>query len=203
MKTIPLTLVIEDDLSLDVANRIVRETENPFYIDRVFPDISRQKASRGSGYVFKRINGFNRAAQFTKYLILTDLDQNECAPALISTLLKKEKHPNLSLRIAVREVESWLIADRINLADYFGISQDIVEPEPETLLDPKNHIFTLAKRSRKRDIKTGIPPEDSTARIGAMYNPLLRDFVQTSWDFRAAMKNSDSLRRFVREFDKE
>lgn len=201
MRDIPLQIVIEDDLSLEVVRKIVFNTRNNFFIDRSWPDLNRNRASRGSGYIKTKINAFNNAAKHGYFIILTDLDTKECAPEYIRDLLQVQKSEKLFLRIAVREVESWLIADRGNFARYLSVSKDIVSPDPESLPDPKEHIFQISKRSRKRTISRGIPPVNKTARTGIEYNSLLITFVREYWDFRAAMKRSDSLRRFVREFD--
>ncbi len=203
MRTIPLTIVIEDDISLEIAKKVILSTNNHYEITRILPDNSRQKSSPGSGYIYKKINAFNNAARHGHYLILTDLDQNECAPDFLATLIPGVRNSNLILRIAVREVESWLLADKANFSGYLGVSKDIIEDDPEKLWDPKKYIFTLAKRSRKRTIREGIPPADKTARTGVNYNPLLTVFVREHWDFKAAMNRSNSLRRFVQVFHNE
>jgi hypothetical protein len=201
MRDAPLNLVIEDDSSLEVAKKIVLNTNNNFYIDRVLPDTSRKKAERGSGYIKKKIQAFNNAATYSNFLIITDLDQNECAPVFIDELLGNNKNKGLFLRIAVREIESWIIADRKNFSSYFSISVDKVSKNPESIIDPKKYIFQLAKKSRPRIIRTGIPPSDATARLGPEYNEILVRFVHERWDFLEALQNSDSLRRFVMQFD--
>jgi hypothetical protein len=165
------------------------------------PDTSRKKAERGSGYIKKKIQAFNNAATYSNFLIITDLDQNECAPVFIDELLGNNKNKGLFLRIAVREIESWIIADRKNFSSYFSISVDKVSKNPESIIDPKKYIFQLAKKSRSRIIRTGIPPSDATARLGPEYNEILVRFVNERWDFLEALQNSDSLRRFVMQFD--
>lgn len=201
MRNIPLQIVIEDDLSLEVARKVIKNTKNKFVVDRVWPDTSRKKSTRGSGYIQIKVNAFNNAARYASFLILTDLDQNECAPSFIDKLLEREKENNLFLRIAVREVESWILADRDNFAKFIGISPVLINPNPDSLEDPKNHLFILAKQSRSRRIREGIPPADRTARIGIEYNPLLITFVRDNWDFKEAIRRSDSLKRFVMQFD--
>ncbi|MDZ7794897.1 MAG: hypothetical protein U5P10_14755 [Spirochaetia bacterium] len=201
MRETPLKLVIEDDISLEVARKIVLGTNNNFYIDRVLPDTSRKKSERGLGYIKKRIQAFNNASAYSNFLIITDLDQNECAPVFINDLLGNSRKQGLFLRIAVREIESWIIADRKNFSSYFAISKDIIDKNPESITDPKEYLFQLAKRSRSRNIREGIPPSDATARLGPEYNEILIRFVHERWNFKEALQNSDSLRRFVMQFD--
>ena len=201
MRNIPLQIVIEDDLSLELAKKVIYNTKNNFLIDRVWPNVSRKKSTRGSGYIQTKVNAFNNAAANKNILILTDLDQQDCAPTFINNLLVRHKEDKLFLRIAVREVESWLLADRENFAKYISISPTIINSNPDELDDPKEHLFTLSRRSKKRIIREGIPPIDKTARMGAEYNPLLIKFVQDYWDLKKAMNRSDSLWRFVMQFD--
>jgi hypothetical protein len=201
MRDIPLNIVIEDDISLEAAKKIVLNTNNSFYINKCLPDISRKKSGRGSGYIKRKIQAFNNAAVYSNFLILTDLDQNECAPTFINCLLEKKRNEGLFLRIAVREIESWLIADRKNLSSFLSVSEDVVSKNPESIIDPKDHIFQLAKRSRSRIIREGIPPSDPTARIGPEYNEILLRFVHEKWNFHNALNYSDSLKRFVMQFE--
>lgn len=196
MKKKPLTVVIEDDLTLAVVRRIIKDS-NKFYIHNIYPDITRKTAARGSGYIKARINGFNAAAAIQHYLVITDLDQRECAPSYVSSLLSRTKHPQLFLQIAVHEAEAWLFADKNNFAKYIGISPQKIAKSPEDISDPKEYLFKAVKSSNKSSIKKGILPKDKTAKLGPFYNQLLIDFVNSRWDYNIARQNSDSLNRLV------
>ena len=50
-------------------------------------------------------------------------------------------------RIAVREVEAWLIADREALAGFLKIKIMHVPYKPEELVDPKRVLLELATRA--------------------------------------------------------
>ena len=65
---------------------------------------------------------FNHGAKGTPFILLTDLDKNECAPMLIQEWLTDPLHPNLIFRVAVHEVEAWILADREAFAPFLGIS---------------------------------------------------------------------------------
>ena len=71
--------------------------------------------------------------------MLTDLDDNECAPKYRFEIVPEKMNKNLIFQIAVREVETWLIADKSNFASYIGISKDLMKDEPELVSDPKDH----------------------------------------------------------------
>src|SRR5579864_1139042 len=55
---------------------------------------------------------YNSAAANLDFVVLRDLDTDApCAPELIRTLLPTPS-PRMKLRVAVHEVEAWLLADR-------------------------------------------------------------------------------------------
>mgnify|MGYP006295613987 CR=1 FL=1 len=202
MHNIPVVLVIEDDLSLVIAKHIINNTENKYYVYKSLPDI-RRKSGRGSGYIHKKIGAFNRAAEHQSYIILTDLDDRECAPTFYKELLPDSIHENLLLQIAVREVETWLLADRQNFASFLGTSKNKIESVPENIDDPKQYIFNLARRSNKRIVREGLLPPDATSRLGPLYNPLLMKFVDQKWDLLKARNNSQSLDRFIKRITEQ
>jgi len=143
------------------------------------------------------------------FLVLTDLDRYPCPVALIQEWLTVPKHHNLLFRVAVREVESWLLADRTGFAKFLGIRESLVPHDlgireslvphdADTIPDPKQYLINLARNSRKRDLRSDIVPlPKSTATQGRNYNGPLISFVQKSWDLLAAMKHSPSLSRTI------
>jgi hypothetical protein len=134
----------------------------------------------------------------TPFVVLTDLDAAECALQLIGEWLSVPKHPNLLFRIAVREVESWLIADTKGLSEFFAVPKSMIPSAPDKLEDPKATVVELARRSRSKAIRDRIVPRrKSTAKTGPDYNGCLGSFVRGSWDIQAAKANSPSLARTV------
>ena len=153
----------------------------------------------GNGYLRRTIAGWNRAATRTPFIVLTDLDSGECAPQLLSGWLPFPKHPNLLFRVAVREVESWLLADPVNLARFLGVPKSLMPAMPDMIDNPKGALVNIARKSRSRDIRERIAPRvGSTAQQGPDYNGCLGYFVRSRWDFGAAQANSPSLARTVR-----
>jgi hypothetical protein len=79
---------------------------------------------KGKDDLRKKIRAYNLAAQHAPWVILVDLDNDaDCAPALRQAWLSNPA-PNLCFRVAVRQVEAWLMADRETLAKFLGIPQD-------------------------------------------------------------------------------
>jgi hypothetical protein len=152
---------------------------------------------RGCGYIREKIDGFNRAAQGAYYLALVDhMDTRlQCPPAVLSSWLPS-RFPSMILRVVVRELESWLLADRNNIAKFLNISIAKVPISPETLQDPKSTLVSLAKQSRSRHIRSALVPNPgSTAKIGRLYTSEMIRFTNNQWDFRAARENGPSLHR--------
>ncbi|MGH8244991.1 MAG: hypothetical protein ACREUU_01005, partial [Gammaproteobacteria bacterium] len=110
-------------------------------------------ARGGSGYLRKTIRGWNRAAQGVPFVVLTDLDQHECPAALLGAWLPEPRHANLVFRIAVREVEAWLLADVENLASFLKVRSSAIPRNPDAVLDPKGALIGAARRSRSAEVR--------------------------------------------------
>ena len=131
-------------------------------------------------------------------IVLTDLDRYPCPSALISEWLMNPLHPNLLLRVAVREIEAWLLADRTNIAHYLRTSEKWIPIDPDGMDDPKATLIEAARRSRSRELRERIVPNTgSTAKQGREYNSCLAGFVHMAWDIGKTATQSKSLRRTV------
>jgi hypothetical protein len=183
-----VTLVFEDDLSETVMTEILKQ----------FPDkyeIYQSYSGNGFGYLKNNIKGFNQASVVNPHFMLTDLDNYECPMELRNDWISFELKPNFIFRIAVREVESWILADREGLSRFFNTSLINFPTNPDLETDPKNTLIQLAKRSKKRTIKEDIVPINQNAKIGPNYNGCLSEFVFNFWNIENAILHSDSLRR--------
>jgi hypothetical protein len=189
---IPINLAAEDLLSEAILRKMINHTRRPFCIGSSY-------CRGGIGYLKRMLPGFNRTAKGMPFLVLIDLDRAECAPAKLSEYLPGIKHHNLLLRIAVKEVESWLLADRVNFARFLGISKDTIPSSAEGIVNPKEMLINLARRSRKRILREDIIPlPGSTAKIGPNYNGCLIRFVNDLWDISHAIQSSPSLSRTMK-----
>jgi hypothetical protein len=153
---------------------------------------------KGFGYLKANISKFQRASRQMPYFVLTDLDQYPCATALKEDWNIVSMPRNFMLRIAVRSIESWLMADRKNFADFLGISIQKLPLNPDDEINPKRLLIELAKHSRKREIREDIVPNPkSTAKIGPNYTQRLSAFVREHWDIESAQKHSKSLQMAI------
>jgi hypothetical protein len=183
-----ITLVYEDDLSEAVMTQILNQ----------FPDkyeIYNSYSGNGFGYLKTNIKGFNQASIVNPHFMLTDLDNYECPVELRNDWVNFELEPNFIFRVAVREVESWVLADREGFSHFLNVSIANFPLNPDIEPDPKNTLIQLAKRSNKRAIKEDIVPKNQNAKIGPNYNGCLSEFVFKSWNIENAILQSESLRR--------
>jgi hypothetical protein len=185
--TIPIQVAVEDSLSEVVVRTLLARSQRDYAVGAVF-------SHGGFGYLRKTCPGWNNAAKGAPFLLLTDLDQYACPPALIDDWLPDKRQPNLIFRVAVREVESWILADSRNFSVFLGISRDAMPTDPENLADAKQALVGLANRSRRTSTRSRLVPRaGSTAKQGPDYNQCLSEFVTRHWDEGEASANAPSL----------
>ena len=135
------------------------------------------------------------------FLVLRDLDSpagaDENCPAKESDRLCQNRHPNLMLRFAVFEAESWLLADADKLASFLELGSLYVPNPVDEIANPKIFLLSqIRQRSNNPDISSGMLPQTrGTAKTGSVYNDTLAEFVANKWSPNRAAKKSESLRR--------
>lgn len=195
MSDIAINLVFEDALSGSVLQKLLQDSRRDYLVGRRYN-------SGGYGWIKARINGFNNAAKGMSYLVLTDLDQYECPPVLISEWLTGDKHHNLLFRVAVRQVESWLLGCRALFSKFLGVHESEIPICVDEIPNAKSFVIDLARRSPRRQIRLDIvPQEGSTAKVGPDYNGRLINFVENIWDPNIAKEISPSLRKAIEILD--
>ena len=140
---------------------------------------------------------YNQAAAVMGPILgLTDLDLHPCPLELITRHLNNRRHRDFILRIAVKELESWLLADVAALADYLGISAAAFPTDPDAEPDPKQTLVNLARRSKRKSIREDIvPKQGSKGIVGKGYTPRMTEFIESNWNPINAEQISESLRR--------
>lgn len=152
----------------------------------------------GFGYLKKQISSFNLAAKYKPFIVLTDLDAGNCAPELVANWLPVAKHANLIFRVAVREVEAWLLADPVTFSRFTGVGTAHIPSHPEQEPDPKAKLIELVRRYGKADVRRQIVPKASfSVLIGPSYNEALCEFVRNHWNVSAASQRSESLAKAI------
>jgi len=185
-----ISLASEDILSEVTITKIVTSLEKFRVVNKL--------GRTGCGDIIKNIEKYNALSKIHYVLIALDLDMKESDAVLLAEIERKikRKEDKLLFSVSVREIESWLLADRKGFSDFLRISESKIDTNPDSLLDPKGKIVNLAKSSKNAEARTGIPPKPgSAAKVGISYNTLLREFVSQNWSIDRARVNSPSLNK--------
>ena len=181
-------LAIEDRLSDAVATKI---------LEKFGIEIVERIGFQGKSHLERKTPEFNRAANGITVFMLTDLDlPRECPPGLIRSWIKGPLNPKFFFRVAVMEVESWVMADRIGFADFLSVPLHRIPSPTDNILNPKEFLLSLARRSKRKTVREAlVPAQGATLSVGSEYNTLLSEFVREHWDLERAAVVSPSLKR--------
>lgn len=183
-----IVLATEDELSEEVALALAADAGL---------DVGQTLRKRGFGYLQSNIHKFCELARTFPVVLLTDLDRRNCAPELVRTWIGRHHQPeNMLLRVAVREIESWLLADHVAMVELLGAKVVSHLPrEPDALPDPKRTLLQLAGFAA-RDVRADlIANAGAVASQGVGYNARLCELVRDSWRATRAEQRSPSLAR--------
>ena len=207
-----VAIVVEDDLSERVARRLIHHTRRTWTVGERYPlkqvaggrsnprNVTEKRGLSGFGQIRSNLPAFNHAASHRPYFVLTDLDvHSPCPGGVWGVWLPGEtRNPNLMFRVAVKEVEAWLLADRKNLADFLEVSESLIPRDSEAIPDPKVEIVKLARSSTSKEIIHAlVPPAGSTAEVGRSFDRMMIQFVKDHWDIDNAAGHSRSLERAI------
>ena len=161
--------------------------------------VSQRLGLKGKGYLQNKADSLNRTARGFPVFMLADQDApNPCPPRLIQSWIKGRQHPHFFLRVAVMEVESWIMADRRGVADLLAIPLSRIPRDTDTIPHPKEFLVALARRSRKAGLREELVPRPgATSTVGPEYNSRLGEFVRSDWNIRRASAASNSLKRTI------
>lgn len=180
-----VVLATEDELSEAIGHRLALEAGL---------EIGQQLRRGGSGYLKSRLDKFCEMSRHQPVLLFTDLDRMRCASALIAKWMGPVERPeNFIFRVAVREIESWLLADHDAIRSLLGNRVGKLPQDPDQLQDPKQTLLALAGRA-SRDVREDLVAKDgAVASQGLGYNSLLGQMVQRAWRPERAAERSASL----------
>lgn len=191
MTLIPVSFAAEGLLDEQVLRRLLAQSGRRFAPGACY-------GKRGRDHLGQNVPRFSRAAAHQPFIVLADLNHDECPPALIRQWLPGGPHSNLVLRIAVREVEAWLLADRQEFAEFIGVHLARLPSQPDNEADPKALVVNFARRSRYRAVGEDVAPAPgSTSQVGKNYVGQLTRFVSNHWQVERARRHSPSLDRAV------
>lgn len=184
-----VALATEDELSEAVGKRLLIDAG---YQLEPTPLLRRN----GSGYLRSKMDSWCEMAKRKPVVLLTDLDRTACPAELRATWIGDRKpSENFILRIAVREIESWLLADHQALRTIVG-NRGSLPIDPDLLPDPKQYFLRLISRQARRGVREELVAEaGAIASQGIGYNARLSHLVATVWSPERAALRSRSLHR--------
>jgi hypothetical protein len=185
-----LTLLTEDLPSEVLGHRLLAHAD---------PDASfvLSIGRKGLGYIQSRLRSLNEAAKGMKIVAIVDRDSQEnCPVEMIAAWLGGARHPNLSVRFAEMEIESWIMSDREGVSAFLDVPLTRIPESPDHLADPKQTLVNIARLSRSRKVREEMcRAEGARIAVGPAYNSALEAFIRSSWRANRAMQHSPSLRR--------
>ncbi|MBF2755023.1 MAG: hypothetical protein ISN29_07165 [Gammaproteobacteria bacterium AqS3] len=175
---IDVRLFVEDQLTAAVAEKALLEADRAYSV--------LQLVFWHKDTIRKKVTDLNHSAKENLlYLVVTDQDTPDNCPAGAVESLGAPLSPNLLYRFAVMEVESWIMADRENFAEFFSVRINEVPQHPDEVSNPKEHLAGLIRKSGSKGIH----------QAGRGYGLTLGKFVSNCWNVSNAQKHSPSLKR--------
>lgn len=183
----PIAIATEDQLSEAIALRLIADVPTPHFIQL-------KLGRTGNGYLRSKMSSWYQMAQHQVMLVLTDLDSANCLVQFRDQWLVAAPPQNLLLRIAVREVESWVLADHIAMRALIG-AKGVLPAAPDELADPKQTLLKLAKSAPKQVREDLLKTINGNLAQGLGYNARLTAWVNSEWSPQRAAERSPSLAR--------
>jgi hypothetical protein len=194
-----IDIVGEDDVTRAIIEKAIKVYRGDLIIGSYRP--ARGGKIKKIAPVYKSLN--------SPFIVLTDLDNYSCPPELITDWFGKTTlNKQYLFRIAYREAESWLMADRRGFSKWLGVKIDLI-PESQ-IIDKRKNIFELefpykpslymmreiVPRSSKKEMIENLSPKEG-ARKGPAYNSSIIPFIKNIWDIENASNNSYSLKKTI------
>ncbi|MDX9708528.1 MAG: hypothetical protein RBT64_03140 [Trichloromonas sp.] len=181
-----LNVIVEDALSDTVMRKLLLHVG--------FKREPTVRIMRGNGNIRAGMRKFAEASRVFPHIVLTDLDKLPCPPALFQQWAIRNVPETMLFRVAVHEVESWLMADREAFAAYLSVALKKVPSEPDTEIDTKQSLFSVVRSCKKSRLRSEILPTPGS-HIGPLYNEHFSRFAKEFWRVDVAAENSPSLAR--------
>lgn len=182
-----LAVVVEGDTDLPVVRKLALDAGL---------EISVEIDCGGKARLDEDLPGYNDAAQGWPWFVLRDLDHDAPCAGDFVRALRFSPSRWMCFRIAVRELEAWLLADVEGLAGFLEVQEAWIPLEPDSEADPTAVLVNLARRSRRSSIRRAmVPAAQTSAVVGPLYEAKIIEFGERYWDLARACRRSESLRR--------
>lgn len=184
----PIAIATEDELSEAIVLRLIAELPGELRVTHCL-------GKRGSGYLSKKMDSWRQMATHQVMVVLTDLDRANCLVEFRDKWLANTALPNsLLFRIAVRESESWALADHEAMRALIGV-RGVLPVSPDELPDPKQVLLRLANGASRSVKAELLKTVDGNLYQGLGYNTCLSEWVGFVWSPQRAAERSPSLAR--------
>ncbi|MCU6500655.1 DUF4276 family protein [Rugamonas sp. A1-17] len=185
-----LDLLVEGYVDEAVAKRLLQECGH---------EVGVTFGKKGWNYIEQKINAFDRSCGAQGLFTLVDcMDTGKaCAVEVVNDWLPQPGIAHV-FRVVVREIESWILADRTGIASFLSVPLSKVPLAPDSLADPKQALIGLARTSRSKRVREDLVPRPGYAAVeGALYATEIVRFVNEQWNPVEAKLQSDSLNRCI------
>ncbi len=194
--TIQVYIATEDVPSEQVAQKLI-EAANM--------QVAYRFRSNGRTYLEKNFGKYINLAKREAVLLIADFDRSTpktpCPSRLIEEWLGgKEKPVKLLARVAVHEIESWLLADEEAFRRFLGGSVRI-PANCDEIDDPKLFILNAARKKKRLGREGFFRIDPGGLRPGVEYNAMLSEWIASEWSPERASKKSPSLKRAIERLD--
>ncbi len=182
-----VTIATEGFVDAAIARRLLRECGL-----EAGPEYGR----KGKGHIDANIARYNQASASTgPWLVLRDLDNDAPCGGVLARRLLKSPAPKMRLRIVVRAIESWLLADFESLAKTFDLRASAKSRFDDRTQHPKMTMLDLLAESKSMAVRRAMVrvSPNGAKESGALYNSNLASYVDAHWRPKSAAKNSSSL----------
>lgn len=142
------------------------------------------------------------AARHLPWLVLRDADRDGrgCPALLRAELLPHGQPGGLCLRLPVRSLEAWLLADADAFARHFRVRPAFLPDRPDEQVNAKRALVRTCRRSTSRAVVAAMCGPDD--KPGPEYTPGLQAYIDQFWDPARAANNSPSLARALADISR-
>jgi hypothetical protein len=149
----------------------------------------------GKSKLDRRLAEANRSARALSVIVLRDMDFDACCPGELVEKLVRRRNAGLLIRIAVREIEAWLLADRDGFGSFMGVASNRIPEQTDNIGSPKDLVLSLAWHSKKSGIRADMVDITDINQEGPAYAERLLEFAWFHWSVDDAAERNISLRR--------
>lgn len=185
-------VVGEDELCCAIADALIAYSG-------IATNIQQRIVAGGAAPFKQRISAMNNVARnVMPVLMVADADQAPCVVTQRNAWLPPNVSQRLSMRLAVKEAEAWVLADHVGFSKFANISKDLFPAHPEAEPDPKQVLLGLVRKSKRRELRDEmLPGKGATSPVGLGYNIHMTDFVKNHWNIGRAVDRAPSLARAI------